>query len=275
MLRAAGVACLLAATGAASAGVEAPTRVVFEGTSKDMSLVLRNPGQTPSLVQVWIDEGDPRVDPSKVNSPFLIPQPLARVDPGERHRMRLLYAPDAKPLPEDRESRFFLNILDIPPKVDPVPGGAAMLTLAVRYRMPLIYRPAGLTKVSRPAYVTASFMPWGLEQENGQWQLQAKNEGRYYLTLGDFELKQDGATFVAKGDEVAPYSQKNFALTASDATRDMSALDKSRPMELTYTVADDGGQRVTVRREMVPDASHLRTLPPGSPADSESKAVAP
>jgi chaperone protein EcpD len=247
--RAAMLATMLATAGNALAGINAPVRVVFDGNLQEMSLALDNPGQQPSLVQAWIDDGNPDTAPSDVQSPFLTTQPHVRLDPGARHSLRILYTPAAIPLPEDRESRFFLNLLDVPPKIESTQE-EGVLSLAVRYRMPLVYRPAALTQVPNPAFATAALMPWALSLKEGAWELQAQNQGRYYLTVGNIRLSQDGIEYAAESNEIAPYTTQEFVLTATTPQALAHTLDKSRPMRLTYTVIDDYGRPLPVNRQM-------------------------
>jgi chaperone protein EcpD len=46
--------------------VIAGTRVVYNATDSEVTLKLSNVGKSPALAQVWLDKGDPKVDPSKL-----------------------------------------------------------------------------------------------------------------------------------------------------------------------------------------------------------------
>ncbi|SUV88436.1 chaperone protein [Bordetella pertussis] len=52
--------------------------------------------------------------------------------------------PDGKTLPSDRESVFWLNVLEVPPKATPEEGHG-VLQLTIRSRLKLFYRPKGLS----------------------------------------------------------------------------------------------------------------------------------
>src|SRR5262245_34692037 len=99
----------------AAAGVSVNgTRVVYPAAKREVTLSLRNPGEAPSLVQAWLDTGNQFSKPGDSKVPFVLTPPLFRLDPGKVQSIRLVYTHD--PLPEDRETVFWLNVLDIPPR---------------------------------------------------------------------------------------------------------------------------------------------------------------
>src|SRR5580698_3626086 len=103
-----------AAPYAAAGDVVDGTRVVYPAAKREVTINIRNPGDTPSLVQAWLDAGDPHAKPGESRVPFVMTPPLFRLDPTKGQSLRLVYTHDA--LPEDRESLFWLNVLDIPPR---------------------------------------------------------------------------------------------------------------------------------------------------------------
>ena len=52
--------------------------------------------------------------PESVDAPFLITPPLFRMDAQKEQSLRIVYTHDQ--LPADRESLFWLNVLEVPPK---------------------------------------------------------------------------------------------------------------------------------------------------------------
>src|SRR6185312_1276720 len=90
------------------------TRVVYPAAKREVTISLRNAGETPSLVQAWLDAGNPQSKPGEAHVPFVLSPPLFRLDPTKVQSLRLVYTRD--PLPEDRESVFWLNVLDVPPR---------------------------------------------------------------------------------------------------------------------------------------------------------------
>lgn len=116
------------------------TRIIFPATKRD-----RRPGhqygETPSLTQVWVDDGRVQNQPEKDAAPFIVLPPIVRIEPGKGQSWRLVF--NGSRLPQDRESLFWFNLLDIPP--EPKNGKTDnYLQLAIRSRIKLFYRPAGV-----------------------------------------------------------------------------------------------------------------------------------
>lgn len=116
------------------------TRIIFPATKRD-----RRPGhqygETPSLTQVWVDDGRVQNQPEKDAAPFIVLPPIVRIEPGKGQSWRTVF--NGSRLPQDRESLFWFNLLDIPP--EPKNGKTDnYLQLAIRSRIKLFYRPAGV-----------------------------------------------------------------------------------------------------------------------------------
>src|SRR5699024_1452376 len=104
-------------------------------------------------------------------------------------------------LPKDRESLFWLNVLEIPPK----PTGAAsrrnMLRFSFRTRLKLFFRPPNL-KGSRPQAPTR--LVWTLTGGKGAATLKVHNPTPYYITISAVSLSIGGKTHQASHGMVAP-----------------------------------------------------------------------
>lgn len=137
------VSCvLLAAIAPAHAEVVmGSTRLVYPAGDAEIALRVSNPGQRPALVQVWIDSGDPGQSPDDSDAPFLITPPVVSVAAAAGQRFRIRYT--GEPLPEDRESVFWVNLLEVPP-VLPDDGEGNRLHVVFRSRIKLFYRPESL-----------------------------------------------------------------------------------------------------------------------------------
>lgn len=195
--------------GTANAGVTiAGTRVIYNGSAKEQTVQLTNNDATrPALVQSWVDDGRSDVDPATLRVPFSISPPLARIAPSSGQTLRLRYNPNlGQPLPEDRESVLYLNVLEIPPEPDKQLQGQNLLQLAVRTRIKLFYRPQGLAGKSGEA---ASALSWRVERGDGQQWIEIKNPSAYHVTLSAVEA--DGHA-VREGGMVSPHSSLRLPL---------------------------------------------------------------
>jgi len=181
------------------------TRVILPAKDGEVTLRLTNENDTPALVQAWIDTGDAKSTPDNVDTPFLITPPMFRMEAHRDQNLRILYT--REPLPADRESLFWLNVLEVPPKpADRGPGGNNYLQLALRSRLKLFFRPEGLQGEPLKAPAELVFHATGST-------LVVNNPTPYHLTLTDIVLDLGGKTVAVEGGMVAPKSE--LRLTAN------------------------------------------------------------
>ena len=133
----------LAASNASADIVISGTRIIYPQSSKDVVVNLDNHGTKPLLVQTWLDDGRDGVNPEELKLPFIITPPVSRIDPKKGQSVRITYT--GIPLPQDRESLFWFNVLEIPPKSKAADKeNLNQLQLAFRTRIKFFYRPDGL-----------------------------------------------------------------------------------------------------------------------------------
>lgn len=109
------------------------TRYIFNEESNGVSIVIDNPEDKDLGVQVWVERvlDDKSKQPSFVGSPsFFV------LGAGKKQVVRLIKV--SEDMPKDMESVYWINIQEIPPKVE---NG---LNFAINTRVKLFYRPLGL-----------------------------------------------------------------------------------------------------------------------------------
>ena len=62
------------------------TRFIYPENTSEITVQMTNTGRTPSLAQIWLDEGDAEVVPEAITTPFIISPPIVRVDGGNGQR---------------------------------------------------------------------------------------------------------------------------------------------------------------------------------------------
>lgn len=117
------------------------TRIIYPSDSNEISVKIMNNGSAPILLQSWIDNGDQNLRPTMIKVPFVLTPPMNRVDAGKGQTLRISYT--GTRLPMDRESVFWLNVLEIPGK-NHAKAEHNTLQVAFRSRIKLFFRPAGL-----------------------------------------------------------------------------------------------------------------------------------
>ncbi|CAI8757000.1 molecular chaperone [Kosakonia quasisacchari] len=118
------------------------TRVIYPADIKEKALAFTNTGNEPVLVQVWADKDNPQSTPETADAPFLLMPSIFRINPTSEHTLRLKFT--GAGLPQDRESLFWLNFLQYPARKTS-DRGQNSLTVLVKSRLKLFYRPASLT----------------------------------------------------------------------------------------------------------------------------------
>lgn len=212
---------LLLGAGAAPANVIINgTRFIYPEKNKEIVMQLVNKGEQPALVQSWIDDGDINSTPETAKVPFLLTPPVVKVSGRNGQQLRIKKLPAG--LPGDRESVFYINVLDIPPVPEHL-AGKNTVQLAVKSRIKLFYRPAALAGKPDDAV-------------NGL-RLQANDQGFLLINSSPFHISVANIESPAKtkllSDSVMvpPFGQARASSTA--------AIAKGQPYRLIYV--DDMG----------------------------------
>jgi len=191
------------------------TRVVYPEANKDVIVQLINNGSDSSLVQAWIDDGDINSTPETANVPFLLSPPVVKVsgDSGQQLRITKVGAP----LVADRESVFFLNVLDIPPTPENLQG-ANTLQLAIKSRIKMFYRPSGLKE-------KASSSVEKIELQAVAKGFNVINKSAYFFTLANID-QHDKKHLLVDSVMVAPFS--------SAFVESKESVSKNTPYTMMY-----------------------------------------
>ncbi|WP_151994199.1 fimbrial biogenesis chaperone [Buttiauxella massiliensis] len=185
----------------AQAGIQInSTRVIYPAENPEVTLGMTNNATTPRLIQSWIDDGDADASPETISVPFIVTPPVFRINPGQGQSLRIVFT--AGNVPKDRESVFWLNILEIQPK----PGGKqeevdSYLKFSVRSRLKIFYRPVGLTGSSDGA---ASTLNWRLIQNGRDFSLECVNPSAYNVSISEVRFKNEAENADNKNNGMCP-----------------------------------------------------------------------
>lgn len=204
--------CAVPAISAHANVIIAGTRVIFPAKDGEITVRLTNQNTTPALIEAWVDSGDPMSTPDKVNTPFLITPPLFRMEPNRDQSLRILFTHSEQPLPTDRESVFWLNVLEVPPKPTSLEfQGKNSMQLAIRSRLKLFYRPADLADDPLKAPGELSFKA---TSNAGSAAVVVHNPTPYYVTISQITVTVGGTEHKVDTGMVAPLS--DLSLPVSD-----------------------------------------------------------
>ncbi len=184
------------------------TRIIFPGGEREKTVRTTNKGSLPVLVQVWVDDGSKNEDINKMQVPFTVTPPVYRVEPGKGQSIRLIY--NGMNLPQDRESVFWFNLLEIPP-VNEQAANSDRLELAFRTRIKIFYRPSTLKSTSAQE---AGKLTWTLTSKG----LRVTNPTPYYFSFDSAALNTGNGKVSLNVDMIAPMSSKEFGISSKNAS---------------------------------------------------------
>ncbi|MDC9593047.1 fimbria/pilus periplasmic chaperone [Xenorhabdus sp. IM139775] len=158
------------------------TRVIFNGNTKSVSLNIENQHlDLPYLAQAWLEDEKG----TKINGPLVVVPPVQRVEAGAKSQVKIQALPTIAQLPQDRESLFYFNIREIPPRSEK----ANVLQIALQTRVKLFYRPEAV--IARRIDLDN---PWQekltLTREGNQYVVH--NPTPYYVTISEASNKVNG-----------------------------------------------------------------------------------
>lgn len=114
------------------------TRVIYNEAASQASLAVTNSDKHERyLIQSWVSDSQ-----GHRNTDFIVTPPLFALSPAAENTLRIVYL--GKPLPQDRETVYWMNVKAIP-AIDPdALKDKNTLQLAILSRIKLFMRPQGL-----------------------------------------------------------------------------------------------------------------------------------
>lgn len=183
------------------------TRVIYPAEKNEITLQLMNQEQNASLVQAWVDDGNTSLPPEKIQVPFLLTPPVVRVPGNSGQQLKIKKMPNV--LPNNKESLFYLNVLDIPPN-NPANAGKNVIKFAMQNRIKLFYRPSGIAPVNSETFKKIVL------SRNGKGFI-IKNDNANWVTVA--EIKIGSVKINDKSVMVAPFSSEPVMAKSSNANQ--------------------------------------------------------
>ncbi|HAZ3609929.1 TPA: fimbrial chaperone [Escherichia coli] len=111
------------------------TRFIYDENKKNITFEVTNNASQMYGGQVWVD------NTSEGNGIYMVPQPpFFKVGAKQKQIIRIMKTDSS--LPVERESLFWLNVQEVPPKPSIKEG--SVLAIAMNSRVKLIYRPSSI-----------------------------------------------------------------------------------------------------------------------------------
>lgn len=234
------------------------TRLIFDGNYPEVSIEATNRSSHEVLLQAWLSDAQDIDGGESGNLPFIVTPHLWHLQAHGRQALRILYEGVGMPL--GQESLLHLYVMEVPRRVE----GENQLSIAIRQRINVFYRPRGLA--GDPAG-TGEALRWRLTRDDGGVEvLQVNNPTAYHASLQ--HLRIDGA---AGSEPVSDYQllppgvTRNLPLSGDESGR-------LRGKHLSFkALTDYGAQREYRARidgsapfnaRLLPDADHFKDVQP-------------
>nr|WP_238474210.1 molecular chaperone [Pseudomonas cavernicola] len=232
-----GLSALVLASSASASVVVTGTRVIYPGDVREKTVQLSNEDDHPNVVQAWVDTNNPNSTPNDADAPFVVTPPMFRMEPKAGQSLRIVFT--GQGLPQDRESVYYLNVLQIPPRNEAYKEQNQMLVL-LRNRMKLFYRPSGI--VGKPADV-ADQLRFSLAQGANGWHVNVDNPTGYYASFNGASVSVGGRELSLKADMVAPKSQGSWQL-------DKAGSLPAGAASVRAVLVNDYGAQIEIKQEL-------------------------
>ncbi|MBA0034904.1 molecular chaperone [Pantoea sp. BIGb0393] len=192
------VGVLLLISGIAHAGVSlGGTRVVYDAAKSESNISVKNSEKKSFLIQSWVETEDH----IKTNT-FIVTPPLFRLNGEQENLLRIIKS--NVPLPQDKESLFWLNVKAIPASNK---NSQNEVLIAVKTQIKLFYRPVALTGAAADAYKLLKIIRTGN-------QIIVENPTGYFVSFYSLSV---GANNIKDPGYIAPKSKKNYVIPAGAA----------------------------------------------------------
>jgi len=173
------------------------TRIVFPESDKASSLKIDNQSKTlPYLALSWIEDENGR----KEDSHFMALPPIQRIEAGASSQVRIVKQAAVSQLPKDRESLFYFNLREVPPKSSSASDERSVMQVAMQSRIKLFWRPKAITK--KPGDQAEMRMEISANAKG----LSVRNPTPYYITIA--WLSKNAKTLLPGFDSlmIAPFA---------------------------------------------------------------------
>ncbi len=192
----AGVLSLVFCSQSMAAFVLNGTRFIYEEGKKNISFTVTNEADKIYGGQIWVD------NTNQGNGVYMVPQPpFFKVGAKQKQVIRIMNTDTS--LPKDRESLFWLNVQEVPPKPEKKDTEGSVIAIAMNTRVKVIYRPLSIKDARQGAEKKLM-----LEQRgNVTW---LKNPTPYYMAIVGLKINGKEMVFSDKVarelTQLAPFS---------------------------------------------------------------------
>lgn len=204
--------CLLFMASTASASVTIiGSRIIYPADASSVDVQLKNNDDIPYVLQTWFDEGDVNSTPAEGKGiPFVATPPVFRIPAKAGQVLRVTFT-GTRALPQDRESMYWFNALQVPPSNLESEKGQNKMLVMLRTRIKLFYRPAAIgAPVNQLKDLTLTPM---FDAQKG-YGITVSNPQPWFASLTQISVQKGGKQQTLTADTLAPFDKRTFWFSA-------------------------------------------------------------
>jgi len=227
------------------------TRLILTEKEREVSIQLTNEETSwPVMLQIWVadEASDGSLDVNMRPTPFLATPPQMRLEAKKSQAIRVFLTQPASTLPADRESVYWLNVLEVParpsdPEMAAIMDDPNYMQVGFVVSLKLFYRPKRLEDYS---FSDGDRLRFALQRDDaGQSWLLIRNPSPLHQSLASVVLNTGSGEPIEFDSQtlpmVAPFNQARIALPAAQP----GATNPATPSapRVTFTLINDDGNR--------------------------------
>jgi len=191
-----------------SSVVMSGSRIIYPSDAKSIDVQLKNNDSFPYVIQTWFDNGDEKSTPATGKAPFVATPSTFRISSKDGQVLRIFFV-GGKTLPQDRESVFYFNFLQVPPANVGDDTGNKMVVM-LKNRLKVFYRPASLEANPKKIFDYLTF------SNISSSSVRITNTSPYYISLSKVSVR--GAIAKETPPMISPFSTVDVPLKKGKAT---------------------------------------------------------
>ncbi|CBG89675.1 fimbria/pilus periplasmic chaperone [Citrobacter rodentium] len=211
------------------------SRIIYPSDVSSVDVQLKNNDAFPYIVETWFDDGDINVRPQDPRlTPFITTPPVFRIQPKAGQVVRVVFT-GKKPLPEDRESVFWFNALQVPPSNLEGTSQQNKMLVMLRTRIKLFYRP---TNLGSPRDLGKKLQVNAVHDARHGYGIRLTNPTPWFASVSNIQATVNHAPVELEADMVAPFSSHSFWAPGKKISKPLSG-------KVTVTLVNDQGARIS------------------------------
>ncbi|MGR5436191.1 fimbrial biogenesis chaperone [Vibrio owensii] len=185
------------------------SRIIYPEGEPFVNVYLKNKSQNVFMVQSWFENED-GTKATQNEVPFVVLPPLAKIEPQRGQTLRIIKGIE-KALPQDQESVFYFNFLQIPSNaaIAEVAASSNKIVVTVKHKVKLFYRPKQVINYNRNW--EKDFQVQLINYQDGIAKVRLVNKQPLHVSLsGNIFIEHLGEKWFSETKMISPNAYQDF-----------------------------------------------------------------